>query len=95
MIDVKSIQSLTDFKRNTTEHLTRLRKSRSPLVLTVNGKAECVVLDAESYQKLVDRIAYAESVRAIQEGIDSVAKYGARPVDDFLKELAEKYELPS
>ena len=95
MIDIKSIQSLTDFKRNTTEHLTRMRKSRRPLVLTVNGKAECVVLDADSYQELVDRIEYAESVRAIQAGIDSVAKYGARPADEFLKELAAKYDLPS
>ena len=95
MIDVKSIQSLTDFKRNTTEHLDRLRKYGRPLVLTVNGKAECVVLDADSYQAMVDRIEYDESVRAIQAGIDSVAKYGARPVDEFLKEMAEKYGLPS
>ena len=95
MIDIKSIQSLTDFKRNTTEHLDRLRKSGRPLVLTVNGKAECVVLDADSYQVMVDRIEYAESVRAIQEGIDSVAKHGTRPADEFLKEMAEKYGLPS
>lgn len=95
MIDIKSIQSLTDFKRNTTEHLDRLRKSRRPLVLTVNGKAECVVLDADSYQEMVDRIEFAESVRAIQEGIDSVAKHGTRPADEVLKELAEKYGLQS
>ncbi len=95
MIDIKSIQSLTDFKRNTTEYLIRLRKSRSPLVLTVNGKAECVVLDADSYQEMVDRIEYAESVRAIQEGIDSVAKHGTRTVDEFLKEFAEKYGIPN
>jgi len=93
MIDIKSIQSLTDFKRNTTEHLDKLRSSRKPLVLTVNGKAECVVLDADSYQELIDRIEYAESVRAIQEGIDSVAKYGARPAREALNELAEKHGI--
>lgn len=93
MIDIKSIQSLTDFKRNTTEYLARLRKSRRPLVLTVNGKAECVVLDAESYQDLVDRIEYADSVRAIQEGIDSFAKHGARPVDEFLNEFEKKHGI--
>lgn len=90
MIHIKSIQSLTDFKRNTPEHLDRLRKSGRPLVLTVNGRAECVLLDADSYQDMVDRIEYAEEVRAIQEGIDSVAKYGARPADEFTKEMAEK-----
>jgi len=95
MIDIKSIQSLTDFKRHTNVHLDRLRKSGKPLILTVNGKAECVVLDADSYQAMVDRIEYAEEVRAIQEGIDSVAKYGARPAREVLKELKEKYGLSS
>ena len=93
MIDIKSIQSLTDFKRNTNEHLERLRRSGKPLVLTVNGKAECVVLDADSYQELVDRIDYAESVRAIQEGIDSVAKYGALPAREALNKLAKKHGI--
>lgn len=95
MIDVKSIQSLTDFKRNTTEHLERLRVSRRPLVLTVNGRAECVVLDADYYQHLVDRIEYAESVRAIQEGIDSFARGEGRPADEALAELARKYGISS
>ncbi len=95
MIDIKSIQSLTDFKRNTSEHLERLHKTGKPLVLTVNGKAECVVLDADSYQDMVDRIEHAESVWAIQAGIDSVSKDGARPAEDFLKEMSEKYGLPS
>lgn len=94
MIDIKSIQSLTDFKRNTTEHLDRLRSTGKPLVLTVNGKAECVVLGADSYQDLVERMEYAEEVRAIQEGIDSVTKYGARPAREVLKELKEKYGIP-
>ena len=95
MIDIKSIQSLTDFKRNTNVHLERLRKYGRPLVLTVNGRAECVVLDTDAYQEMVDRIEYAESVQSIQEGIDSVAKHGSRPADEFLREMAEKYGLPS
>jgi PHD/YefM family antitoxin component YafN of YafNO toxin-antitoxin module len=95
MIDIKSIQSLTDFKRNTTEHLTRLRKSRSPLVLTVNGKAECVVLDADSYQELVDRIEYAESVRAIQEGIDSFTRGEGLSADEALADMAVEYGVSS
>jgi prevent-host-death family protein len=45
----KDIHSLTEFKRNTTEFLQRLKETKHPLVLTVNGKAELVVQDAESY----------------------------------------------
>ena len=51
----QDIQSLTDFKRNTPEFLRRLKETGHPVVLTINGKAELVVQDAASYQKLFDR----------------------------------------
>ena len=50
----RDIHSLTDFKRNTTEFVQRLKQTKHPLVLTVNGKAELVVQDVESYQKRKD-----------------------------------------
>src|SRR5215203_2250476 len=57
MLDLANdIRSLSDFKRNTVELLDRLRKTRHPLVLTINGKAELVVQDAEAYQALLDRV---------------------------------------
>lgn len=95
MIHIKSIQSLTDFKRNTTEHLDRLRSTGKPLVLTVNGKAECVVIDADSYQDLVERMEYAEEVLAIQEGVNSFAKGEGSSADEALAEIAKKYGVSS
>jgi prevent-host-death family protein len=50
---VHGIDSLTNFKRNTAAYLEKLRTSGQPLILTVNGKAELVVLDVASYQRLV------------------------------------------
>ena len=48
MLDLANdIRSLSDFKRNTVDLLDRLRKTGHPLVLTINGKAELVVQDAE------------------------------------------------
>lgn len=93
MINLKSIQSLTDFKRNTNQHLKELRKSRRPLVLTVNGKAELVVLDAESFQDFIDKIEFAESVRDIQEGIKSFENGEGRPANEALNDLAKKYGI--
>ena len=44
MLDLANdIRSLSDFKRNTTDLLDRLRKTGHPLVLTINGKAKLVV----------------------------------------------------
>ena len=49
MIDTtQDIHSMTTFKRNSTDLMKRMKKSGRPLVLTVNGKAEAVVLDAAS-----------------------------------------------
>jgi prevent-host-death family protein len=48
----EDIQSLSHFKRNTSELLSRIKRSGHPLVLTINGKAELVVQDATAYQRL-------------------------------------------
>ena len=36
------------------QFLTHLKETKHPLVLNVNGKAELVVQDSESYQKLIE-----------------------------------------
>ena len=56
MINLEDIQSLTDFKRNTARYLKRMKKSRSPVVLTVNWRAQLVVQDAKAYQEMLDRV---------------------------------------
>lgn len=64
MHHAKDTYSLTDFKQNTTEHLERLRKSGRPEVLTVNGKAEAVVMSPETYDKVLDAaLASVEEMR--------------------------------
>lgn len=61
----EDICSITEFKRRTTDVLTRLRGTGRALVLTTNGKADVVVQDAASYQKLLDRLqAYENRSRA-------------------------------
>ena len=35
----QDIHPLTDFKRNTSHFMSRMKKTRRPVVLTVNGKA--------------------------------------------------------
>lgn len=60
MIPPDNIHSLTAFKRNTPIYLEKLKESKAPLVLTVNGEAELVVQEAQAYQKLLDRICRAE-----------------------------------
>jgi len=61
-------QSLSTFKRDTAKIVRQLKKTGQPMVLTVNGKAELVVQDAASYQKLLER--RIEWKRSKESGVD-------------------------
>ena len=94
MISLKDIESLTAFKRNTTEYVKKIKKSGNPLVLTVNGKAEIIVQDAESYQRMLDLLERAETIEAIREGLESVKQGKTMSLDRFDKEMRKKIRVP-
>lgn len=74
MIDLREIRSVTEFQRHLKEYVGRLKETKAPLVLTVNGKAELIVQDAESYQALLDRLQRVETVAAIQQGMEELER---------------------
>jgi prevent-host-death family protein len=86
----QDIHPLTDFKRKTTDFMKRMRKSRRPVILTVNGKAELVVQDAESYQQILDRLERFEAVEAIRLGIAAAEEGRVKPARRALSALQEK-----
>ena len=91
MINLNNIQSVTDFQRNPKGLLGKLKETHSPVVLTVNGKPEFVVQDAESYQKLLDKVQAAEDLEAIREGlVQSLAGQG-RSAQDFFAEFEKQH----
>ena len=65
----RDIHSLTDFKKNTPDFLQQLKETGEPVVLTINGRAELVVQNAASYQKLLDLAEEARVVEAIRQGL--------------------------
>ena len=66
----RDIRPLTEFKRNTTRFISRLKETGRPSVLTVNGKPELVVMDAEAWQDFQNRIEHTRTVAAIGRGLD-------------------------
>ena len=95
MLDLnRDINSLSNFKRNTPEFLRHLKESGHPVVLTINGKAELVVQDSASYQKLIELADRAERMEALQASIKDMQAGKVIPAADVLAEmrniLAEK-----
>ena len=92
MLDLANdIRSMSDFKRNTTELLDRIRRTRHPLVLTINGRAEAVVQDAVAYQALLDRL---ETVEALQRGLADVKAGRTKPARTVLARMRRKHGIP-
>jgi prevent-host-death family protein len=97
MLDItKDIQSLTTFRRKSRDFMKQLKKSKRPIVLTVNGKAEAIVQDAAAYQRLLDIAARADDndAEAIRQGLDDVAHGRTRPAKEVFEELRRKHGIP-
>lgn len=91
MIRLNDIHPLTDFNRNTKQHVRRLKRTGRPEVLTVNGEAEVVVQSAEGYQALLERVELAETITGIKRGLTQADHDKLRSADEFFNELVAKY----
>jgi prevent-host-death family protein len=83
----QDIQPLTDFKRNTPKFLRQLKETGRPLVLTINGKAELVVQDAASYQRLFELAERLETIEAVKGSLAAIDRGEGRPMDEVFDEL--------
>jgi prevent-host-death family protein len=81
------IQSLTTFRRSSGDFMKHLKKSKRPMVLTVNGKAAAVVQDAEAYQRLLDIAAQADAEEGIRQGLEDARRGKLQPVREFFAEF--------
>lgn len=85
MIDLREVRSVTDFQRHAKEYVGKLKDSRTPLILTVNGRAELVVQDAASYQELLNRLEELETIAAIRIGLNQAQQGQVKPARTALK----------
>ena len=92
MLDTRQIHSLTDFLRNHKAHVARLKETRMPEVLTVNGRAAVVIQDATSYQALLDRLHHLETLAAIR-GMASAERGKLKPRGAGLGRVQARYGL--
>ncbi len=81
----QDIQALTTFRNNSSAFLQQLKKTKRPVILTVNGKAAAVVQDAEAYQRLLDIAAQADALEGIRQGREDIVKGRTHPAREALK----------
>jgi len=93
-LDLRNIHPLSEFQRSAKAFLTTLKDTQAPMVLTVNGKASVVVQDAESYQRLLERIELLESLAGIRKSLDEFEQHQGIPIDEAFQQLRQKHDIP-
>ena len=78
------IRSVTELKRKTREILRQVRQTGRPVVVTVNGKADAVLMDAQTYQK---HLRAANMARLLAAAEEDVVSGRVRPMRTFLTEF--------
>ena len=86
----KDIHPLTEFKRDSARMIARMKETREPKILTVNGKPSVVVMDAASYQGMQDQIKYAETVAGVRKGLDQARTGQGVEATSFFDELSTR-----
>lgn len=87
---VRDIQSLSIFKRDASRIIKQIKSTKQPVILTVNGVAEVVVQDAESYQQLVDANERAETAAILRQRLADRTS-DKQTLDEVFNELADKH----
>jgi hypothetical protein len=88
MLDInRDINSLLNFKRNTPEFIRQLKETGHPIVLTINGKAELVVQDTASYQKLIELAEQAEELEITRRAVAEMKAGLGRPAAETLADM--------
>jgi len=78
----EDIRSVTDLKRKTKEILNHIHRTQRPVVLTVNGRANAVLMDTKTYEK---HLQAGNMARLLAPAEEDVAAGRTRPMRSFLK----------
>ena len=81
---IDDIRSVTELKRKTREILDQVRQTGRPVVLTVNGKADAVLIDARTYEK---HLSASNAAKLLAPAEDDVRAGRTRSMRSFLREF--------
>ena len=81
---IDDIRSVTELKRKTREILNQVRETGRPVVLTVNGKADAVLMDARTFER---HLSASNAARLLAPAEEDVRAGRTRSMRAFLREF--------
>ncbi|HEY3782877.1 MAG TPA: type II toxin-antitoxin system Phd/YefM family antitoxin [Fimbriimonadaceae bacterium] len=93
MFNISNSYSLSEFQRNAKGFIEGLNKSHEPVLLTVNGKVQAVLVDPVSYQKMEETAQREKFIAALKEGLEDIDSGRTRPLEAVYADMKAKYGL--
>ncbi len=90
MYTTSNIYPVSDFNRKPAEHIRRVQETKTPEVLTVNGKAAVVMVDPETYDQLAKDAELVKTLNNIALSKEQHEKGLSKPVDQVFDELEQR-----
>jgi prevent-host-death family protein len=88
----EDIKSITDLKRNANGLVKQIHATHRPVVLTVNGKAEAVLMGADDYERMTNSLAMLKLLLPAETDIQEKR---VKPASDFFKEFKREKGIRS
>jgi len=80
----EDIKTVSDLKKKTGDVFKQLHRTGRPIIVTVNGKPDAVLINVEVFEKKLKALNLSA---LIAEAETDVKERRTRPVREFLKEL--------
>jgi prevent-host-death family protein len=87
----EDIKTVSELKKSLRAVLDQIRETGRPVVVTVNGKPDAVLIDVETYER---KLKVLNLVSLLAEGEEDVRRGRTRPVAAFLKEWGRAKKIP-
>lgn len=88
---VNDIKTVTDLKNNTNKIFKQLHSTGRPIVVTVNGKPDAVLMDVAVYEKKLKAVKLG---KLLKEAEKDVGLGKTRPARAFMKAMKDNESLP-
>lgn len=92
---IDDIKPISFLKQKTSEVVNRVKTTKQPTFITINGNVELVIQDAESYQEMVNsKYSLSENdISKIKAGLKDVEEGKGISADEFFEKIKNKYGI--
>jgi prevent-host-death family protein len=87
----EDIKSVSDLKKKTNEIFKQIHRTGRPVIVTVNGKPDAVLIDVEVFEKKLQSLNLS---LLLAEAETDVRLGRTREAQEFLKEFKQRAQIP-